>query len=150
MVNGFLLNVKYLKVMVYSIGMESDFSMIEKKYVVIEKTTDEDFINDEVIEHSDELETREEAEIVLEELELVNPKVDFLIVEINGAGSEPTHIYDPKHSLFFAWKELARHITYMYKISRQNHKKGISYLTFKEGVKEYKLHLEQSKKIIEM
>jgi hypothetical protein len=74
----------------------------------------------------------------------------FLIVEINGAGSEPTHIYDPKHSLFFAWKELARHITYMYKISRQNHKKGISYLTFKEGVKEYKLHLEQSKKIIEM
>jgi len=74
----------------------------------------------------------------------------FLIVEINGAGSEPTHIYDPKHSLFFAWRELARHITYMYKISRQNHKKGISYLTFKEGVKEYKLHLEQSKKIIEM
>ena len=84
MVNGFLLNVKYLKVMVYSIGMESDFSMIEKKYVVIEKTTDEDFINDEVIEHSDELETREEAEIVLEELELVNPKVDFLIVEIKS------------------------------------------------------------------
>ncbi len=74
----------------------------------------------------------------------------FLIVEINGAGSEPTHIYDPKHSLFFAWRELARHITYMYKISRQNHKKGVSYLTFKEGVKEYKLHLEQSKKIIEM
>lgn len=73
---------------------------------------------------------------------------NFAIVEVNGAGSEPTHIYDPKHSLFFAWKELARHITYMYRISVQNHKKGFPYLSHKEGMKEYKLHLEQSNKIL--
>jgi hypothetical protein len=30
--------------------------------------------------------------------------------------SKRTYIYDPKHSLFFAWKELAQHITYMYEI----------------------------------
>jgi hypothetical protein len=41
--------------------------------------------------------------------------------------SEPTHIYDPKHSFFFAWKELARHITYMYEISVAN-ENGIPYL----------------------
>jgi hypothetical protein len=29
--------------------------------------------------------------------------LNFSIVEVNGAGSEPTHIYDPKHSIFFAW-----------------------------------------------
>ena len=73
---------------------------------------------------------------------------NFALVEVNGAGSEPTHIYDPKHSLFFAWKELARHITYMYQISVQNHKRGFPYLHHKEGVKEYKLHLEQSSKIV--
>ena len=73
---------------------------------------------------------------------------NFALVEVNGAGSEPTHIYDPKHSLFFAWKELARHITYMYQISVQNHKRGFPYLNHKEGVKEYKLHLEQSSKIV--
>lgn len=73
---------------------------------------------------------------------------NFAIVEINGAGSEPTHIYDPKHSLFFAWKELARHITYMYKISVQNHKRGFPYLKHKEGMYQYKLHLEQSSKIV--
>jgi hypothetical protein len=28
------------------------------------------------------------------------------VVELNGA-CEPTHIYDPKHSPIFAWKELA-------------------------------------------
>jgi hypothetical protein len=73
---------------------------------------------------------------------------DFSIVEINGASSEPTHIYDPAHSLFFAWKELARHITYMYEISVANNKNGSPYLSHKEGMNEYRLHLQQSKKIV--
>jgi len=73
---------------------------------------------------------------------------NFSIVELNGAASEPTHIYDPRHSLFFAWKELARHITYMYEISVQNHENGVPYLAHKVGMKEYRLHLEQSKKIV--
>lgn len=73
---------------------------------------------------------------------------NFAIVEVNGAASEPTHIYDPKHSIFFAWKELARHITYMYKISVQNHKRGFPYLSHKEGMRQYNLHLEQSNKIV--
>lgn len=73
---------------------------------------------------------------------------NFSIVELNGAASEPTHIYDPKHSLWFAWKELARHITYMYEISVQNHKNGAPYLPHKVGMKEYRLHQEQSKKIV--
>jgi hypothetical protein len=73
----------------------------------------------------------------------------FSIVELNGAASEPTHIYDPKHSVFFAWKELARHITYMYKISVENHKRGFPYLSHKAGMEQYRLHLEQSKKIVD-
>ena len=72
---------------------------------------------------------------------------NFSIVEINGAGSEPTHIYDPKHSLLFAWKELLRHITYMYEISAINHKNGAPYLAYKEGMAQYKLHLSQARKI---
>jgi hypothetical protein len=73
---------------------------------------------------------------------------NFLIVELNGAASEPTHIYDPKHSIWFAWKELARHITYMYEISVENHKRGFPYLDYKTGMQEYKLHLEQNNKIV--
>ena len=34
---------------------------------------------------------------------------NFSIIEVNGAGSEPTHIYDSEHSIFFAWKEIVRH-----------------------------------------
>ncbi len=73
---------------------------------------------------------------------------NFSVVELNGAASEPTHIYDPKHSLFFAWKELARHISYMYRISVANHQRGFPYLSHKEGMAQYRLHLEQSNKIV--
>ncbi len=65
---------------------------------------------------------------------------NFQIVEINGAISEPTHMYDPKHSLWFGWKELTRHFHYMYLISKNNHKNGAKYLSFKEGVHEFKKH----------
>ncbi|MBL7737590.1 MAG: hypothetical protein JNK14_00090 [Chitinophagaceae bacterium] len=47
---------------------------------------------------------------------------NFSIIELNGAGSEPTHIYDPEHSVFFAWREITRHWKILWKISRLNHK----------------------------
>lgn len=74
---------------------------------------------------------------------------NFQIVEINGAISEPTHMYDPKHSLWFGWKELTRHFHYMYLISKNNHKNGAKYLTFKEGVQEFKNHHKHYDTILE-
>lgn len=74
---------------------------------------------------------------------------NFQIVEINGAISEPTHMYDPKHSLFFGWKELTRHFHYMYLISKNNHKNGAKYLTFKQGVQEFKNHYKHYNRILE-
>ncbi len=58
---------------------------------------------------------------------------NFSIIEINGAGGEATHIYDPKHSLWFAWREINRHWNLMCEISMMNHKKGHSYLSFRDG-----------------
>lgn len=57
----------------------------------------------------------------------------FSIIEINGAGSEPTHIYDPKHSIFFAWKEIIRHWHMLFEISLINKKKGYPYLSYSAG-----------------
>ena len=74
---------------------------------------------------------------------------NFQIVEINGAISEPTHMYDPKHSLLYGWKELIRHFHYMYLISKENNKNGTKYLTFKEGVEEFKNHHKHYDKILE-
>lgn len=74
---------------------------------------------------------------------------NFQIVEINGAISEPTHMYDPKHSLLYGWKELTRHFHYMYLISKANHKNGAKYLTLKEGLDEFKNHHKHYDKILE-
>lgn len=74
---------------------------------------------------------------------------NFQIVEINGAISEPTHMYDPKHSLLFGWKELTRHFHYMYLISKHNKQNGANYLTFKEGVQEFKNHHRHYDTILE-
>jgi hypothetical protein len=59
----------------------------------------------------------------------------FSVIELNGAGSEPAHIYDPKHSLLFAWKEIIRHLRLLYLISQRNKTLGRGgYLSFSKGV----------------
>jgi hypothetical protein len=58
----------------------------------------------------------------------------FSIIELNGTGSEPTHIYDPGHSLFFAWREIYRHWKIVFKISMVNVRSGKQPLmSLKEG-----------------
>lgn len=72
---------------------------------------------------------------------------NFSIIELNGAGSEPTHIYDPKHSLFFAWKEIARHFKLLYTISVKNHNSGFRYLTVKQGMQMFRENSAVVKKL---
>lgn len=50
--------------------------------------------------------------------------VDFHIVELNGVTSEPTHMYDPKHSVLYAWKLLAAQWSRAYRMAAQNVQKG--------------------------
>lgn len=60
--------------------------------------------------------------------------VNFSIIELNGAGSEPTHIYDPKHSIFFAWNEIIKHYKILHQISKQNQQKGHNYLNLQQSI----------------
>ncbi len=65
----------------------------------------------------------------LEDLE--NGKVK--IVELNGCGAEPAHIYHPNASLFKGVLDLIVHWQNLYRVSRENHQRGIPYLSFQEG-----------------
>ena len=53
---------------------------------------------------------------------------NIILMELNGANSEPAHIYDPDMNIFTAYKHLFRHWRLMYKISVQNHKRGVQYM----------------------
>lgn len=74
----------------------------------------------------------------------------FSIIEVNGAGSEPTHMYDPMHSIFFAWKEIVRHWFILYRISKINHRKGYPYLSTREGISMFRQDKVYSRKLEEM
>lgn len=58
------------------------------------------------------------------------------ILEFNGAGAEPNHIYDCGMSYFNALKEVARHWDDLYRIGRINHRNGIPYWSFFRGKKQ--------------
>ena len=71
---------------------------------------------------------------------------NFSIIELNGSGSEPTHIYDPKHSIFWAWKEIIKHWNILYRISRLNHQlQKKPYMTTRMGLDMFKQNSEYIK-----
>lgn len=64
----------------------------------------------------------------------------FSVIELNGAASEPTHIYDPSHTVFFAWKEIYRHWKILCEISMANARNGVAGMTLKDGMEMVKAH----------
>jgi hypothetical protein len=70
---------------------------------------------------------------------------NFSILEFNGAGAEPNHIYDCGMSLGNAYKTLLQHWKALYKISKYNNDHGHHYWPYKKGMaylKEAKRHFK--------
>ena len=69
-------------------------------------------------------------------------KGNFTILEFNGSGEEPNHVYNAGYSLAQAQKEFLMHWKVLYEISAINHKKGIRYWPFEKGWR----YLKEAKK----
>lgn len=67
------------------------------------------------------------------------------ILEFNGVGSEPNHIYDIGLSYMQALNIIALHWKYMFEIGRINYKKGIRYISFFKGFKMLEDSLKNTK-----
>ncbi len=59
---------------------------------------------------------------------------NFSILEYNGSGAEPHHIYGNGNTLLQAYSILLKHWKILYSISRENHKNGITYWPFRQGL----------------
>lgn len=68
--------------------------------------------------------------------DLENGKI--MVMELNGCGAEPSHIYHPGASLRKAIRDLFIHWHTIYKISATNHQLGVPYLPWKEGKRVYR------------
>ena len=71
---------------------------------------------------------------------------NFSILEYNGCGAEPHHIYGNGNSLLQAYKIVLHHWKILYQISHYNYKSGVSYWKHKEGLQ----FLKQAKKHFKM
>lgn len=60
------------------------------------------------------------------------------IMELNGCGAEPAHIYDTEFSLLEALGVLIRHWHRIYEIARANNKMGIEYISHREAFAFYR------------
>ncbi|GAC1418522.1 MAG: D-alanine--D-alanine ligase [Flavisolibacter sp.] len=59
---------------------------------------------------------------------------NFSILEFNGSGAEPHHIYGNGFSLLQAYKIVIEHWKVLYRISKINHTMGTPYWSYKKGL----------------
>jgi len=74
---------------------------------------------------------------------------NFQIIEFNGCGAEPNHIYDCGMSIWQAYGVILQHWRALFRISRYNHRNGTPYWTFKRGwnfLKESQRHFKMLEK----
>jgi len=60
------------------------------------------------------------------------------VMELNGCGAEPAHIYQPGYSLRKAIGVLFTHWRNIFIIARENSRRGVPYTSWKEGVRLYR------------
>jgi hypothetical protein len=58
---------------------------------------------------------------------------NFSILEFNGCGAEPNHIYDCNMTIGQAYREILKHWKVLYEISKYNHENGTPYWSFQKG-----------------
>ena len=75
--------------------------------------------------------------------------LNFSILEFNGAGAAPHHVYGNGNSLWQAYRIVLHHWSVLARIARQNHTGGVPYWPFKRGwhqIKTAQIHLRVLKK----
>jgi hypothetical protein len=77
-------------------------------------------------------------DIKCESIEDLKNGRNFKILEFNGGGAEPHHVYGNGNTLFQAWKILIQHWCVLFRISEKNNERGIPYWSFKKGYAHFK------------
>jgi pimeloyl-ACP methyl ester carboxylesterase/membrane protein DedA with SNARE-associated domain len=65
------------------------------------------------------------------------------VLELNGASSEATHIYDPRHGPRAAWRTLREQWRILFAIGERNRRAGVRPLTVTEFLRAYAFHRRQ-------
>lgn len=101
------------------------------------------FIDDKLTDVFDKLCARIDG-FYFGRFDLCSPSIEdlkngrFRILELNGSGSEPLHVFDPETTLTEAYRSAIEHWKIIYSISRINNKSGNRYITLSEARRIYR------------
>ena len=56
---------------------------------------------------------------------------EFVVIEVNGVASLPTHMFDPKFNVFQAYKIFFEHARYLAKVAKEHAKKPMELLSYR-------------------
>lgn len=65
---------------------------------------------------------------------------EFVVIEVNGVSSLPTHMFDPEYSVFKAYKIFFEHGKHLADIARENRNKPMQLLPLKDVLQKVKLN----------
>lgn len=113
------------------------------KFIDLSKEIDEQMLKtfDELSHYTDKF-YYGRYDIKCSSIEDLKQGKNYSILEFNGCGAEPNHIYDAGLTIWQAYAEILKHWKVLYHISRYNHKNGTPYWSFKKGWE----HLRESQR----
>jgi hypothetical protein len=71
----------------------------------------------------------------------------FMVMEYNGIGAEPAHIYDPAYPIWKKYREIYRHWRIIYRIYRVQARKGERSMTLTEVIERLKIYSTYKKSL---
>lgn len=74
---------------------------------------------------------------------------NFQVMEYNGVGAEPAHIYDPAYPVFRKYRDIYRHWRIMYRIYKIQKRRKVKSMTLPEAITSLKLYLNYKKRLAE-
>ncbi len=98
------------------------------------------YINEELLQLFDKISNSTSFyygryDIKCSSIEELKRGINFSILEFNGAGSIPNHIYTGKYSMLQAYREIAKHWKALYQISSFNNAQGLPYWNVIKGAR---------------
>ncbi len=71
----------------------------------------------------------------------------FVVIEVNGVASLPTHMFDPKFNVFQAYKIFFEHAKYLARIASEHKKQAMNLLTYKQILEKVKNNQQMLDKV---
>lgn len=72
---------------------------------------------------------------------------DFIVIEVNGVASLPTHMFDPKYTVLQAYKIFFKHAKYLAEIAREHKRKSMRLLSYWQVLQKAKVNQSTLNKV---